>query len=236
VNFILTETNICLQDMTVHNAVALNANAVNLLSSDGNAQGAINVLREALTALRQMILVTIDTDQDNVQEYYKLRTVSTQLDDFSSSFQDDNSFHLFSRAILLEGYWLTLAPSGRLLNLISMVVTYNLGLAHHLIGMQNGNNQRRNYTKALTMYKMSYTLKKMYADNRDLLYLAVFNNMGHIYSHFFDKQSTHRCLEGIHFILMSCSSNEDRAREEYDEFVMNIMMYYNQETVATPAA
>jgi tetratricopeptide (TPR) repeat protein len=224
--------------MTVSSVLALNANAVNLLASDGNAQGAISVLREALTALRQMILVPIHTAPDKFQEFFKLRTVSTRLDDSSSSFQEDNSFHLFRRAILVEGCGQTLAPSDHLLNRISMVVAYNLGLAHHLLGTQNGNNQRRNYTKALTMYEMAYTLNKEYANNRgDLVYLAVFNNMGHIYSHFFDKQSTHRCLEGMHSVLMSCSSNEDtRTCEEYDPFFMNVMMYYKKEAVATPAA
>jgi hypothetical protein len=222
--------------MTVDNVLALNANAVHLLSSDGNAQGAINVLREALMALRQMILVPIDTGPDHVREYYKLRTVSAKLDDFSSSFRDDNSFHLFGRAILVERCGKTLAPYDRLLNRISMVVTYNLGLAHHLLGTQNGNNQRRNYTKALTFYEVVYTLKKVCADNRDIVYLAVFNNMGHIYSHFFDKQSTHRCLEAMHSVLKSGSRNEDRACEEYYPFFMNILMYYMQEAVATPAA
>jgi tetratricopeptide (TPR) repeat protein len=222
--------------MTVGNVLALNTNAVHLLSSDGNAQGAIKVLREALTALRQMLLVSIDTGPDNVQDGYKLQSVSVKQDDFTSSFQDDNSFHLFSRAILVEGCGQVFAPSDYLLNRISMVVTYNLGMAHHLLGTRNGKKQRRNYTKALAMYKVAYTLKKEYTDNRDLVYLAVFNNMGHIYSHFWDKQSTHRCLEGMHSVLMSCSSNEDRECEEYDPFFMNVMMYYKKEAVATPAA
>jgi tetratricopeptide (TPR) repeat protein len=222
--------------MTVVNVLALNANAVNLLTGDGNVQDAINVLREALKALRQMARVPIDTGPGNVQETYKLRSVSAKLDDFTSSFQDDNSFHLFSRAILVEGCGQVLAPSDHLLNRISMVVTYNLGIAHHLLGTQNGNNQRRNYTKALTMYEVAYTLKKVYADDRDLVCLAVLNNMGHIHSHFFNKERTERCLEWMHYVLISCSSNEDRACEEYNPFVMNIMMYYMQETVATPAA
>ena len=222
--------------MTVGNVLALNVHAVNLMTSDGNVQDAIDILREALTALRQMILVPFDTGPDDAQETYKLRSVSAKLDDLTSSLQDDNSFHLFSRAILVEGCGQVLAPSGHLLNRIAMVVTYNLGIAHHLLGTQNGNNQKRNYTKALTMYEEAYTLKKEYADNRDLVHLAVFNNMGHIYSHFFDKQSTKRCLEGLHSVLISYSSNEDRACEEYDPFFMNILMYYMQETVATPAA
>jgi hypothetical protein len=238
--------------MTVGDVLALNANAVNLLSSDGSVQGAIMVLLEALTALRQMRLVPIDTDQDNVQENYNLLSVSVKLDDYTSSYQDDNSFHLFGRAIFVKGcsqvFHLfgraifvkgcsqVLAPSDYLLNRISMVVTYNMGMAHHLLGTRNGNKQRRNYTRALTMYEVAYTLKKEYADNRDLAYLAVFNSMGHIYSHFWDKQSIHRCLEGMHSVLMSCPSNEDRAREEYDPFFMNVMMYYKKEAVTTPAA
>jgi hypothetical protein len=223
--------------MTVGNILALNANAVNLLSSNGNAQGAINVLREAFTALHQMMLVPIDTGSDNVQETYQLRSVSAKLDDFISSFQDDNSFHLFTRAILVEGCGQVLAPSDHLLNRISMVVTYNIGISYHLLGAQNGNNQRKNYTKALALYKVAYTLEKEYAgDNRDLVYLAVSNNMGHIYSHFFDKQSTKRCLEEMRSAYMSSLCNEDRACEEFDPFFMNILMYYMQEAVATPAA
>jgi hypothetical protein len=82
-----------------------------------------------------------------------------------SKAQDDDDFFLFKRAILIEGFDQTLAPTDQLLTSIAAVVTYNLGLAHHLLGLQNGNYQRKNYAKALRFYELADTLNTKYSDN-----------------------------------------------------------------------
>jgi hypothetical protein len=91
---------------------------------------------------------------------------------------------------------------------VSAVVTYNnMGLAHHLLGLQQkGNSQRKNFTKASRMYKVADALYMVYPDNGDILvFLAIGNNMAHIHSHFFDNESVQSCLDGINVILMSTS-------------------------------
>jgi hypothetical protein len=122
---------------------------------------------------------------------------------------------------------------------VSAVVTYNnMGLAHHLLGLQQkGNSQRKNFTKASRMYKVADALYMVYPDNGDILvFLAIGNNMAHIHSHFFDNESVRSCLDGIHVILMSSSSDTEKTSENFSPFYMNIMMFYRQMTIASPAA
>jgi hypothetical protein len=237
------------QDMTVGKAFALNANAVNLLSSNGNhVQGAIDELIKAIEVLRQCLVPVItaannvschDSSNDTVLgdgQHYTFRSVPTSIYAFLDH-HDDNSFYLFKRAILVEECDHTLTPSDRLMNYISMVVAYNLGLAHHLLGMQNGDNQRKNYSKALTMYHAAYDLMmECPADNRDLLYLAVLNNMGHIYNYSFDSRNSQACLEGMEFIVMPYSSNGKKMSDDYTPFLMNIFMFSKQKKVVTASA
>jgi tetratricopeptide (TPR) repeat protein len=233
------------ENMTIDTVLALNANAVNFLSDNGNIQGAIGMLHEALAVLRQCITPIVgagdascpDSSMDTVTDdgqQSSIRPVFTNVDAFS----DCNPFCILSRAVLFEGCNPTSTPPDGLLNHLSMVITYNLGLAYHLLGMQNGNDQKKNYNKALEMYKMTAALMRLHPDSRDrdLLHLAVFNNMGNIYFHFFDRGNTQHCLGGMQAILMSCSGNDELKSEDYSPFYMNILMFYRKRTIGTPAA
>jgi hypothetical protein len=236
--------------MTIDSTLALNANAVSLLMSSGNVQGALDTLRETLAKLRQYCLVPIvdavdvsyhhtakDTVAENVEHSSTIRSVPTYVVNNFSKSQDDNAFYLFERAILIEAYEQMLVPTDRLLNRIAAVVTYNLGLAHHLLGLQNGKNERKNYAKALRFYEVADTLNSKYdPDNGDILILAIVNNAAHVHAHFFDNENTQRCLDRMSSILVSTSSSdEEKMTEEYSPFYMN-MMFYRQMSVASPAA
>jgi hypothetical protein len=234
--------------MAVDNALALNANAVSLLTKNGNVQSALKLFRKAFGELRESLVPAIDvadvschctskdTVSDNVEQY-TIRSVAADIEDFSK-YQYDNPFCLFQRAILIEGCDQILVPTDRLVSRISAVVTYNMGLAHHLLGLQqNGNSQRTNYTLASRMYKVADTLYRVYPDNGDILvFLAVRNNMAHIHSHFVDNESVQSCLKGINVVLQSSSGDEEKTSENYSPFYLNIMMFYRQITVASPAA
>jgi hypothetical protein len=228
--------------MTIDSALALNTNAVSLLMGSGNISGAINVLRETLAKLRHC-LVPIDaadasrhyTAKDTISDHVEhctIRSVPIDVDNFSKA-QDDDAFYLFERAILIEGYDQTLAPTDRLLTRIIVVVTYNLGLANHLLGLQNGNYRREKYAKALRFYEVADSLNRTYPDNRGILFLAAVNNAAHIHSYFYNNENTQTCLDGMSSILTS-SSRDEKASEEYSPFFMN-MMFYKQMIVA-PAA
>jgi hypothetical protein len=232
--------------MTIDSALALNTNAVSLLMGSGNVQGARDVLRETLAKLRHCLVPVVDagdaschytakedTVSNNVEHCTILRSVTIGVGNFSKA-QDDDTFYLFERAILIERCNQTLAPTDRLLTRIVAVVTYNLGLAHHLLGLQNGNYQRENYAKALRFYETADTLNRgTYPNNRGILFLAAVNNSAHIHSHFLNNGNTQTCLDRMSSILMS-SSRDVKMSEEYSPFFMNIM-FYRQMTVA-PAA
>jgi hypothetical protein len=226
--------------MTVASALALNANAVSLLTVSGNVQGAIDVLRETLAKLRHCIVdaggaschyTSEDTVSDNV-EHCSIQSVPIDVDNISKP-QDDDAFYLFERAILIEGYDQTLVPTDRLLTRIAVVVTYNLGLAHHLLGLQNGNCRKENYGKALRCYEVANSTNRTNPDNGGILSLAAVNNAAHIHTHFLNSGNTQRCIDGMSSILMS-SSRVEETSEEYCPFYMN-MMFYKRMTVA-PAA
>lgn len=186
-----------------------------MLTKNGYVQSAIKLLREAFVELRKSLVPAIDvadvsrhyTSKDTVSddaEQYAIRSVAADMKDFSK-YQHENPLYLFTRAILIEGCR------------ISAVVTYNMGLAHHLLGLQqNGDRQRTNYTKASRMYKVADTLCRVYPDNGDILvFLAVGNNMAHIHSHFVDNESVQSCLGGTNVILMSSSSDVEKMSENY---------------------
>ena len=229
--------------MTVDSALALNTNAVSLLVDSGNLQGAIDMLRGTLATLRDSLVpivdaggaschyTTEDTVSDNV-EHCTIRSVPMDVDNFSKA-QDDDALYLFERAILIEGYDQTLASTDRLLTRIAAVVTYNLGLAHHLLGLQNGNYQRENFAKALRFYETADTFNRTYPDNRGILFLAAVNNAAHIHSHFLNNGNTQTCLDGMSLVLRS-TPKEKTTSEEYSPFFMNVM-FYRQMSVA-PAA
>jgi hypothetical protein len=225
--------------MTVGKAFALLGFAVILLSSNGNTQDAIDELIKAIEVLQCLVPVVDAGDASSCYasskdatssdgQQYTLRSAPARIYAFLDH-QDDNSFSLFNRAILVEEGDHISPPSHRLLNHMSMVVAYNLGLAHHLLGMQNGDNQRKNYSKALRMYHAAYALTMEYpADNRDLFYLAVLNNMGHIYNYSFDNINSKQCLGEMESILMLYASNEKKMSCDYSTFFMNIMMFSKQ--------
>jgi tetratricopeptide (TPR) repeat protein len=231
------------ETMTVDTALALNTNAVSLLMGSGKVQDAIDVLRETLAILRDCLVPIVDagdasrhytaedTVSDNV-EHCTIRSVPMGVNNISKA-QDDDAFSLFERAILIEGCDQTLAPTDRLLTRIAVVVTYNLGLAHHLLGLQNGNYQRENFAKALRFYETADTLNRTYPDNRGILFLAAVNNAAYLHSHFFNNGNTQTCLDGMSFVLRS-TSRDEKTSEEYSPFFMNVM-FYRQMTVA-PAA
>jgi hypothetical protein len=229
--------------MPIDSALALNANAVSLLTVSGNVQGAIDVLRETLAELCNYLVPIVDaggaschhTEEDTVSDnvgHCSIRSVPIDVDNVSKS-QDDDAFYFFERAILIEGYDQTLVPTDRLLTRIVVVVTYNLGLAHHLLGLQNENYRKENYAKALRFYEVANSTNRTNPDNRGILSLAAVNNAAHIHSHFFNNGNTQRCIDGMSSILMS-SSRDEKTSEEYCPFYMNTMFY--KQMIVAPAA
>jgi tetratricopeptide (TPR) repeat protein len=225
--------------------IALNHIAVDLMG-EGKYQEAISVFRTALGE----ILRRVDQDEnvgfteEVTRTFLSVRSVplehSLSLLN-SSSYQDHHAFSLFDRALVIDAAELATASSIAGQNCTAAVVLFNMGLADQLQGMQDLRSQQTNFKKAMRPYKMATEILDGCAASGDevngLLYLAVSNNMGHIYSHFCETGVAHRCLEWLHSILEALKkSNVNTFGDEYRLFHLNLLILHGQAALAAAVA
>jgi hypothetical protein len=97
----------------------------------------------------------------------------------------DNMFVLFNRAIILS-------PSARVDKAATeSVLLYNMGFAYHREGVERGCSAL--LRKALQGYETAGRVLRKSPAGSDLVMFALVNNMGHIHSHFFEKQAADCC-------------------------------------------
>jgi tetratricopeptide (TPR) repeat protein len=139
--------------------------------------------------------------------------------DYSSI--QDNLFAFYNRAFVLS-------PHADIIHgtacevLLAPVLLYNMGLAYHCQGIRNGTS--RELKLALQLYKASL---QVFEDERqcfsslcnqaDLL-LALINNMGHIFSHFYDLKGMDRCQRHLQILLESTPELFALFEEEEEDF------------------
>ena len=116
-----------------------------------------------------------------------------------------------------------------------------MGLAHQLQGMQDLRSQQANFKKAMTFYRMATDVIEGCTGSEDqvsgLVYLAVANNMGHIYSHFCNTREARHCLTWLFTILQAMEiSGIDTFGDEYLPFRLNVLILHGQDAVAAAAA
>jgi tetratricopeptide (TPR) repeat protein len=228
---------------TALDTIALNHDAVYLMRH-GCYQQAISVFR---TALHGSILQP-DEDKDlaNTVTHTSLSIRSVPLEASlalfsSSSYQDHHTFSLFDRALVIDDAELAAASSIAGQNSTAVVVLFNMGLAYQLQGMQDLRSQQTNFKKAMSFYNTATEILDRctaYGDDvNGLLYLAVSNNLGHIYSHFCETAVVQRCLEWLNLILESMQRfNLHTAGNEYLPFHLNVLILRGQYALAAGAA
>jgi hypothetical protein len=97
----------------------------------------------------------------------------------------DNMFVLFNRAIILS-------PSAQADKATTAsVLLYNMGFVYHREGVERGCSAL--LRKALHGYQMAGLVLRKSSAGSDLVMFALVNNMGHIHSHFFNKQAADGC-------------------------------------------
>jgi hypothetical protein len=94
-------------------------------------------------------------------------------------------FVLFNRAIILS-------PSALADKVTTeSVLLYNMGFAYHREGVEWGCSAL--LRKALLGYEAAWRVLRKIPAGGDLVMFALVNNMGHIHSHFFNKQAADDC-------------------------------------------
>ena len=88
---------------------------------------------------------------------------------------------------------------------LSAMILYNMGLIYHRLAIKTG--ATHDFSKAMKLYKVAGSIahSSEYHFTHDLtvLQLALFVNMGHIYSNFLDQKGTLECADGIHHLYNS---------------------------------
>lgn len=127
-------------------------------------------------------------------------------------------------------------------SLLPTVLLYNLGLAHHCSALVYGDCSEKLFKRAQDFYKMAMDIvqKDMYCEANhplaEILSLAITNNMGHIFSCFFDAIETRRCLEWIAAVIES-TDGAFVSDENYVFFHLNTILCRDHEISTTaPAA
>jgi tetratricopeptide (TPR) repeat protein len=159
----------------------------------------------------------------------------------TSSYQEHHAFTLFDRPLVIDDTELVLASSFAVESCTAAVILFNMGLALQLQGMQNVYLLQTSFKRALRYYQMASKILERTAGSNDevdsLVYLAVANNIGHIYSHFCEISKAKRCLEWLQRILEVVKDSEVyMVSDEYLPFQMNVLVSHGQDAVAAAAA
>lgn len=125
---------------------------------------------------------------------------------------------------------------------ISVILFYNLALAHHLAGLSGLFEQPETHLRqALKYYKLAITVFKsnpdiQFDDSCFALILGVITNMGHIFTHFWSTQEAQSCSKHLQDMLHS-SAAVSGLSEEDGEFFFAVLAYSTEaKNIAAPAA
>jgi hypothetical protein len=161
----------------------------------------------------------------------------------NSSYEEVNTFSLFNRALVIDIAEFEASFSiAEQICTAAVVFLFNMGLAHHLQGMQAIDSQETNFKKAMRLYRMGVEIldrcRRASGETvNGLLYLALFNNMGHIYSHFCRTKVVQCCLKWLQNILETMARNNvDTLGVEFRPFHLNILILRGQDAWAAAAA
>jgi hypothetical protein len=224
--------------------IRLNTKAVDLMRQ-GHLQEAISKFREAVDELRGRVNQHEDVDPANKVTSTFLSVRSVPLEESlslvkSSSRQEHHAFSVFGRALVIDDAELVAASSNAGQNCTITVVMYNMGLAHQLQGMQDLRSQQANFKKAMIFYQLATDVLEGCTGTEDqvsgLVYLAVSNNMGHIFSHFCNTKEAHYCLTWLFTILQAMEIYDtDILGDEYLPFHLNVLILHGQDAAAAAA-
>jgi tetratricopeptide (TPR) repeat protein len=231
-----------LEDM---DTIVLNNDAV-VLMRQGNLQEVAPYFISALVKLHRVDQRKhVDRTDKFAPSFLSVRSVPLEHSLFNtSSYQDHHVFSLFDRPLVIDDAELVLASSSFAVessNCASAVILFNMGLALQLQGMQSLCPLQTSFEKALRFYRMAKAILERSTGSNDevdgLVYLAVANNMGHIYSHFCETSKAKRCLEWLQSILEVVNGSEVcMLGDEYHPFQMNVLILHGQDAVAAAAA
>lgn len=134
-------------------------------------------------------------DDQSLQKPLDNATVSVQLTSSNSDmhFSPDNFFQLYENAFLVSTDAAKVLDGCPLEDIITATMMYNIGLLCHRQGALRGDCKI--LRRALQMYEMAAATVRRHRSHYECghFLLALTNNMGHIYSHFYQLDKALSC-------------------------------------------
>lgn len=211
--------------------------------------GAIRQFHHGLTELNKRLVDPVtkkQTDTDHQKSTPVLASVELT-SKFESLFATD-TFLMYNRGLVISAHRSDFASSQSVyFQAASVALTYNIGLVHHLGGVERGDSKL--LSRALDFYLLAYS--SLVDQNRDMSatfsavflisQLALASNLGHIHSTVCNYARTALCSEEILLRLnqmlevlpySSCPISED----EYKLFLYNACFFREFRSVCASAA
>lgn len=226
-----------------------NVVAIDLLCQGFNLQ-ARSIWCTALAELTAEVAIAEDehlpdAQQPRILPNIPLVSTITLNDALVSDTQGDTVFSMYNKVFLLMAID---APQVAK----ALVILYNMALTHHLLGLQTGKSHflqqaLRLYGKAEAIFRSD--VPPALRSETQILQMATYNNMGHIFSRMLDFQSATVALERLRSIMNNRLQLQEQQRPstmehptsfaetlDFSFFMEAIVMSGNLFLIMAPAA
>jgi tetratricopeptide (TPR) repeat protein len=214
--------------------VKLNNTSVALISS-GEYGRAISRLSKALVLANKRVLENSSESHGSLDVTLDRCMAQSPLTDDDGNDESERSLFLYQRAIYLaDGMPFCYRTSV----LASVIIIFNLALAHQLDAMkQPSKRSRKCLKKAAKLYELAHSI---YHENNDFEESAVFvlasvNNLGLIYQELHDTNTAQKCFQHLLSTLMFLVDCGEGNVSEFEGFFRNTSHLIVKETTAAAA-
>ena len=185
---------------------------------EGDHAGALTMLQSALTSAK-FGLTAAGQETPMLQELrrgmpFQLHALPLELqescDNHRSSSSCPSSIFTFYNSVVISDEMCAEAEPFFATELSAMIL-YNVGLIYHRLALLTGSTTY--FSKAMKLYDIAASIvlapgaEHNFHHDLTVLQLALYVNMGHIYSNFLEQEGTKRCAEGIQALFSSVDVN-----------------------------
>ncbi len=215
-----------MNDTTIQQSVAMyqNNSAVALISA-GHYDTAMSCLSNALKTYKQLIKTN---DDENPQT--KMASLDSCMAQSSAAAQgnhlatheDKSGRYIYRQAIRIPQ---DMQCDSQANAFVSVVVIFNLALAHHLAVGAGGETKQHRLRKAVKLYELAFQLlqQEEHLENNVMFTMATLNNMGLAHQQLNDEESASNCFQHLLSTLMCLvDCGQVNVRGELDGFLRSV--------------
>jgi tetratricopeptide (TPR) repeat protein len=168
------------------------------------------------------IIYSISADSDSINETELLRLEALR--------SPSNCFKIFNKLFIFHDSQneVNLINPYQLLPHVPAVVVYNMAMLYHREAITEGSHEK--FEQAREKYLLALRLLEenvvwgIYSCQFNMLLLAIYNNLGHIYSHYWFIPGIVRCRDQMLVTFLQTDCVRLMTKDEYIFFYMNLLV------------